>query len=101
MAPIGDYWPIVLYPCQVVLKDPDGLIEHDREWLKPQEVTYTLSFTVERIPMKYRIEETATDWPWKYFVYQDGIAVAITLTKWGAKRLVRKMEKLDDKNAKG
>lgn len=50
--------------------------------------------------MKYTIKETVLDLPWRYFVYKDGYAVGLTLTKWGANRLIRKLKKVDERNSR-
>lgn len=42
----------------------------------------------------YRVRRTVADWPWRWFLYEDNNVVGLTFTKWGAKRLARRMKKV-------
>lgn len=46
MGLIGYDYPIILMASQVVDNDPDGLIEHDRKWLKELRKPKTISFKI-------------------------------------------------------
>lgn len=45
--------------------------------------------------MKYKVERTVFDFPWRYKIYMGAELVALTVTKWGAKRLIRKAKKYE------
>ena len=43
--------------------------------------------------MHYTIKRTRANLPWRYIVYNYGFAIELTFTKWGAKRLVKLLER--------
>lgn len=43
---------------------------------------------------KYKVQRTYLQTPWRYWVYEGGYPIALTFTKWGAERLIRKMARM-------
>ena len=50
--------------------------------------------------MRYTFEKTVLDFPFRWLVRKNGELVALTFTKWGARRLVRRMRSLEESSNK-